>query len=254
MLMRISTRVAAALFLGLLAAALPSGASADLQVYPLRVELARDQKAAILRVKNLGDAAMRLQSSALAWTQTPDGDEVQEPTGELLIFPRIVEVPAGVEQVFRIGFRGAPGRLERAFRLRIEEIPSQPRQPGLTFALAMSVPVFVAPRDGAPRRSLSVTVAEVRDGALSVTLANRGNVHERPEALTVRLLSGNGAVLAELDGRIWYILAGIEKSFAVPMPQRHCRSAARAAYSIRFGDDREPLEGAVALGDKSACR
>lgn len=174
--------IALVLFLALEGA----GYAGSFQVSPVRATLTATQPVVALKVRNTGDAATVVQLQVMRWTQS-DNKDALVPAGELLATPPIFTLAPGATQIIRVGSRQpADARVERAYRLLLEEVPPPP-EPGFTglrIALKLSLPVFVAPTTAASAKLQWHAVAAA-DGALLLTTHNAGNAHAHVSDLTV---------------------------------------------------------------------
>src|SRR5262245_3340278 len=161
-----------------LACLLPSrGLAGSFTLTPTRVDLDGRRATALLQIQNQGDGQVVVQLSAKDWTQDDAATDRLEPTGELVVFPKMLTLAAGEQRGVRVGFPGpAPKDRERAFRLYAEELPIPgAAESDLRMALSLSVPVFVHPAKEILATSIDgVSLAE---GSLSVTVKNAGNTH-----------------------------------------------------------------------------
>jgi fimbrial chaperone protein len=192
----------------------------SLSVSPIRVEIAPGQRSVTLIVRNDGDQTTLVQTQLVAWSQADNEDRL-EPTTDLLASPPIFElVPGGVQTVRLALRRPADADRERSYRIVVSEVPGPP-QPGFTgatFALKLSLPVFV---DAATTKAVAQLVwsgAIDADGRLALTATNTGSKHVQVRTVDV-MHDGRGA-----DGRhagLWYILPGQRRSVMVaPLPGR----------------------------------
>lgn len=206
-----------------LAAALlaASGASAgSLSVSPIRVEIAPGQRSVTLIVRNDGDQTTLVQTQLVAWSQA-DNEDRTEATTDLLASPPIFELVAGGVQTVRLALRRpADADRERSYRIVVSEVPGPP-QPGFTgatFALKLSLPVFVDAASTKTVPQLVWSAAVDADGSLALTATNTGSKHVQVRAVDV-LHDGPG-----VDGRhtgLWYVLPGQRRSVTVaPLPGR----------------------------------
>jgi len=202
-----------------LLAASPASAG-SLSVSPIRVEIAPGQRSVTLLVRNDGDQTTLVQTQLVAWSQADNEDRL-EPTTDLLASPPIFElVPGGVQTVRLALRRLADADRERSYRILVSEVPGPP-QPGFTgatFALKLSLPVFVDAATTKPVAQLVWSGAIDADGRLALTATNTGSKHVQVRTVDV-MHDGPGA-----DGRhaaLWYILPGQRRSVMVaPLPGR----------------------------------
>lgn len=147
-----------------------------LRIDPVRLELLPEQSIAALTVHNDGPQAALMQLEIMAWRQA-NGEDIYQPSRELLASPPIFTVPAGASQIVRIGLRRAvdPAQ-ELTYRLYLQEIPLVPAEfQGAQVVLRIGVPVFVAP----PVKTAAKLAwhAARRGDAIELTLINSGNAH-----------------------------------------------------------------------------
>jgi fimbrial chaperone protein len=243
-----AVRSCAALAAALVACALAcAGAQAgSFQVNPIRVDLSAAATSAAITVRNDGAEAVVVQASVLAWSQA-DGADAYAPTSEALATPPIATIPAGGEQILRVGLRRAPDRdRELTYRLFLQEVPPPP-QPGFTglqVALRIGVPVFVAPAAPAAM-PLDWRARLERDGTIRVSARNGGNVHHRLVGLELRVPGeANGGPLAGAAS-LAYVLAGQVREWLLAAPGERVRFANELA--LKAFTDAGEIEAAVRL-------
>jgi fimbrial chaperone protein len=192
----------------------------SLSVSPIRVDIAPAQRSVTLIVRNDGDQTTLVQTQLVAWSQA-DNDDRLEATTDLLASPPIFELVPGGVQTVRIALRrAADADRERAYRIVVSEVPGPP-QPGFTgatFALKLSLPVFVDAAVAKAVPQLVWTGNVGADGSLLLTATNTGTKHV--QVRTVDLLHDGPGV----DGRhtgLWYVLPGQKRSITIaPLPGR----------------------------------
>jgi len=145
-----------------------------IQIAPVMVAMSANHHISSLRLRNGRDRAVSFEADIYAWSQQ-DGEDVLTPTRDVLISPGVFEIPAGHEQVVRLGVVTPDGQQERAYRLVMRELPSPtPRTNTLGFTLEMSLPVFVTPVGARPDL---VSRIERAQGATRLLIANQGAAH-----------------------------------------------------------------------------
>jgi len=207
-----------ALFLFLVAApvmaldAAQAQQAGGVQVAPVMIAMSAEHNIASLRVRNGRDRPVAFEADVYAWRQE-NGADVLTPTSDLIVAPGVFEVPAGTEQVVRLGVLAAHAQNERAFRIILRELPAQ-RQHGavLGFTLELSLPVFIAPI--AARGQLEAR-AEYRAGGPALILANSGRTHVRLSAVET---AEAGPVQAPR-----YLLSGARVEIPLPREARMVR-------------------------------
>ena len=190
--------------------------AARFSVNPTQVVLTPRVTSALLSLKNESNEPLRFQLSASAWDQSPTGEMILQDTEDVIFFPQLLTLGPGEERKVRVAVGDAAARVEKTYRLFVEELPSpeQPRTPGVVRVLTrMGIPVFVRPPTVQVR-------GELRDlafagGRVTFALGNSGNMHFVPEHLVLRALSAEGQPLGERQVDAWYILAGGVRRFSV---------------------------------------
>lgn len=202
-------------------------------VSPLRIELSDTTRDAVFTIFNEGAADLDVQVRLMAWSQDGTGQDTYAETQDVLVFPQILKIPPGEERFVRVTHRlTGPFDREGTFRLFAEELPSQADVDApLRFALQVSVPVLL--QANIPRPSVVPAGAEQRERALHVAVHNDGNRHARVGAIKVAGYDAAGAVVLEAEGSGWYVLSGVQRSFAVDLPAETCERAVRFVVTVQ---------------------
>lgn len=203
------------LLAGVLAAAVllppPSTAVAgSFTISPLRAELSARARTAALTVSNEDASPVVVQATAVLWEQR-EGTDALTPSQDLIVSPAVFTLQPGASQLLRVALRrGADPERELSYRLLLEEVPNQAGNggAGLTVALRLSLPVFVAPLAAADA-NLQWRASRSADGALVVEASNTGNVHVQVREL---LLSADG-VPPLRNAAAGYVLPGAKRSW-----------------------------------------
>lgn len=189
--------------------------AASLRVAPLQVDLGVGQPIGRLQLFNDGSSDTVVDLRVQAWTQV-EGRDVLRPTDEVIAVPPVARVPAGGQQLVRVGFRRPelPGAVERSYRLVITEVPRpNAGTTQLQLQLRLLIPVFVAPR-GPATPQLSLRLRD-QQGRLQLDAANGGNVHAKLTSLGLR--DGRQGTLLSLPLNA-YVLPGQSRSLPLPTP------------------------------------
>jgi fimbrial chaperone protein len=157
--------------------------AANISVYPLRAELSQSKTTEVFTVRNHGNEPVVVQASVVKWSQK-DGQEVLEPTREVLVAPAVIEVPGNETQIVRIAVRRPPdASKEDTFRLLIQEVPKRrdTKDVQIVFTLNISLPIFYAAASGPTQGSLDVTGMKASSNGskklLALDLSNTGSAH-----------------------------------------------------------------------------
>ena len=216
-------RVHRALFGCLVWLTATAATAASLHVAPVRVALTAARPVASVTLGNAEDEEVAVQVEVLAWSQR-DGQDVYEPTREVLVNPSIFRVPGRGQQIVRLGLQAPPAEAERSYRVFFQQLPRDqalPQTPGtgarLQTLLRIGVPVFVAA--DAPRQDLQwrlLTSAPPKTGGTyRLWLDNRGTEHL--QLTEVRLKQEGGADLLR-KVLSWYVLPGQSASIPLELP------------------------------------
>ncbi|HSW13519.1 MAG TPA: fimbria/pilus periplasmic chaperone [Solimonas sp.] len=198
--------------------------AASLRVAPLQVDLGKGQPIGRLQLFNDGNSDMVVDLRVRAWKIVDDRD-VLSSTDEVIAVPPVARVPAGGQQLVRVGFRrpDLPGDVERSYRLVVTELPRpNPGPAQLQLQLRLLIPVFVAPR-APPQPALSLRLRE-EQGRLQLDAANAGNVHAKLTSLALR--DGRLGTLLSLPLNA-YVMPGQSRSLplSTPLPAAAIESA-----------------------------
>ena len=140
-----------------------------LQVNPILVEINSFQRTGSVTITNQEDAPVTIRAHAFAWHQT-NGENVYEPSDELILSPPVFTIAPRATQTVRVGQR-RPGAEPKAYRLIIEEVPEASPQSGIRIALRLDLPLFIhiAP---APEAALLWSARREANGAFQISVRN----------------------------------------------------------------------------------
>ena len=111
---------------------------------PLRIELDGTEQYDTMRVLNPSSRPVGVQVRAFGWSQE-DGEDVYEPTNEVMVSPAIIVIEPGETQIFRVMRRPLPAAGERRYRIAVDQLPD----PALEKAgqamtrIRFTIPMFV---------------------------------------------------------------------------------------------------------------
>jgi fimbrial chaperone protein len=207
--------IARSLLLGTLAAAawllpLSSVQAGTFSVSPLRVDLSSVLQTGALTIRNQQDAEVAVEAQVMLWEQV-DGQDRLTPTRDVLVSPVVFTLGPNGSQLVRVALqRPADTQRELSYRLILTEVPPQatPEFSGLSVALRLSLPIFVAPTTHAEPK-LEWTATRVGADRLEITVHNTGGAHARVLSLTAEPVGHPDAAIAEraapyvLPGQAW---------------------------------------------------
>jgi len=200
-------------FLGILASAAAIGLSptpacaGTFSISPLRLELSTGNPTGALTIRNREGTPVVIQAEAMLWQQA-DGEDRLSPTRDVLVSPAVFTLPGDGSQLVRVALRQPmAGPQELSYRLILTEVPQQasPGFTGLSVALRLSLPVFVAPAVP-PVQRLDWSATRSADGGVVVSARNTGNVHAR--VLTFSIAPATDAANALQQEVAAYVLPG----------------------------------------------
>jgi fimbrial chaperone protein len=178
------------------------------------------------------------------WAQAEDGQLQLSPTEDVIVFPPIVSIAPGEERNLRVGTRAQAGAVEGSYRVFLEELPP-PEGPGdrsqVKVLSRIGIPVFVAPLRPEVRAALAGLSLE--KGRATFALRNSGTIRVRPSRVRLEGLGGDGKALFALDLDAWYVLAGGERRFEVPLPAGRCAEV--RALAVEAALEKEVLRARV---------
>ena len=222
--------------------------AADFSVSPIRVELQRGARSAVVTVGNDDARPLRMQLRLMQWTQDGAGRDIYRESDELVYYPRLMTLAPRERRLVRIGVKAPAGAVERSYRLYLDELPGvdadtlRPATSVVSFSIRFALPVLVAPAQPLARGAIdSITL---RDGKLSVAVSNLGNHNFRIASVRAR----GGAFAAETGG--WYLLAGASRTHTFEIPAAACSALRR--LDIEVLADKLSLEGGLDV-DASMC-
>ena len=211
-----ATKVAAFFFaLGSSALSSPVQAAAQLTVNPVVLKLPAKALATSLKLENNGSKDAFMQAEIFAWSQ-PNGEDVLEPTREVLVSPPVFRISPGNTQIVRIGRLkpASPGPLERSYRVIISEyLPAdKPVEGGISTLLKLSLPLFVPALN---KQATALTWQAERIAGtddLQLTVENPSNSSAKITALKL-VQDGHSIASRSL---IYPVLAGASRKIAWP--------------------------------------
>lgn len=213
--------------------------AAGLEVSPTTLQLAPQQPAEGIMLSNIGDTPLHAQVRVFAWIQK-DNEDLLMPTAALSVSPPMLRIAPRTVQLLRVirTPSASAGGTEQAYRLIIDEIPSNAPPPGsdlesdtagkkgathdktstaLSFYMRYSLPVFVGDSNDNTPPSLSWQLAKTaRQWTLSVN--NVGKTHAQIADLAAVTKPAAQERILLLPGLVGYVLAGQSRSWSLEAP------------------------------------
>jgi len=241
------------LLLGLAFGLVGEAQGGTFSVSPVTFELGPGRGSQVVTVTNSGGESARFQLTLNTWTEGEDGIQSLTPTKELVVFPTLLDLPAGAARKIRVGTLAPPSGQgpEKTYRLVVAEIPIQGREvlDGVRMLTNMSLPVFVQPAK--PKAALAVGSLGVKAGQGELVLENRGNSYLKLKAVKVTALAGDGKALLTEDLQAWYLLAGNRRIYPIAFKPGICPQV-RTLKVVAESDRGGKVEKSVPV-QPSAC-
>lgn len=220
--------------------------ASDFQVNPVRIDLNETTRTALLAIHNTSPEPVRLQISMYTWKQDAQGKVELTPTKELSYFPSLLTVEPGQARNIRVGGLIASGVAEKAYRIIVEQLPSSAALrmgSQLRVLTRMSIPLFVAPTEHAPKGEIERL--ELMAGKVSFSLRNTGNIHVFAKRARIRGLDSEGHTLFDKNQTGWYVLAGDERQFSLDVPGEQCRRIQTLSVEVSTDSGTFPATAAL---------
>ena len=219
----LSTLVALALLLPQAAAA------ASLQVTPVTVDLNGARRTATMTLSNGDTEPLAVQVRVFRWTRV-NGQEVLEPTRDVVASPPAAKLAPGASQLIRIvRVTDRPAEKEEGYRVLVDELPDPARRKAGEIALVLrhSIPIFFSTRPGSPQVSWRIEQTAAGHELVAVNTGAR-----RLRLADLQLKTRKGEVVYRQGGLAGYVLAGAEMRWNLKLtPENAGTSLALSAAS-----------------------
>lgn len=201
-----------------------AGFGGNFGVSPIRVELDRATKSALVTVSNDDTKPLAFQVRAFEWTQEANGADRYSETADLVYFPRQFKVAPNENRVVRVGYKVPAAQAEKTYRLFIEELadPNRDASTGIAVTLRFGVPIFLRPATASASGELGLTM---KAGTAEVLVKNTGNVHFRIASVNLTALGAGGETVHQQSADGWYVLTGVNRPYTLKLPPDACAKA-----------------------------
>jgi fimbrial chaperone protein len=213
-------------------------------VKPTRIFL-KDVPQIVLTVGNAGETEVFIQTELMAWSQKDEKD-VYTTSREILVSPPMFKIPAGGEQTVRVRLmRGDASKLERTYRLFLQEVPqTQPNQAVVATTLKMGVPIFIQP-ENLDLAKFAWQATRTADG-VRVNVSNTTNSHIQFTGL--KLSTPDGKLLS--DEKVFtYVLPGQNYHWDIKLKQPVMANR----LLLQASSDRDEIKAAIDLSASVAA-
>ena len=194
--------------------------ASGLQVSPITLTLQATQNAGGLTLSNTGDEVVNAQVRVYHWSQKDNRNQLTA-SRALLASPPMITLNPGEQQLIRVIRTSTQpkGAVEDAFRLSIDELPTQPttQKNGLQFVLSYSLPVFVQSSNTAARPALQWHLKQqIGTEDVLLQVSNNGTAHAQLAGLY--LIDSNNQRIDINKGLLGYVLPGATMSWPLKLP------------------------------------
>jgi fimbrial chaperone protein len=208
--------------------------SAAFSFSPMSVTIGTSGTQAVITFKVVNDSPKQIAVAISVKTRmiAPDGTETNEDVPSMfMVFPSRIVLQPNASQDVRVQYKGSPTiAKELAFRVIADQLPvdfSPATATGVNILLRYVAALYVAPRNVAPKMSLTQAVGAEKNNVrgLTVTVKNEGTKHALLSNPTIRIntqansspIEFSGDSMKEINGQ--NILAASQRTFFVPWAQ-----------------------------------
>jgi len=253
-------RILATLLLVLASQGVQAGA---IKVWPIKVTLSPDKTTESVKLTNETDKLVNLQVSATSWDIDENGEFIESDTGDFVFFPRLITVPPGEDKAVRVGYQGDFPRLEKPYRLIIEELPpvlepdqqENKKRVGVQYVLRLSLPLFVMPGERPPAPEIGIDGIRVSENGVQVGVKAAGTHHVEVTKVEGTLLGAGDRELAsaEQQPRLLRVLPERRVFVDMPLNTTVCGQAQSMLVKVHAKGLEAPYEQKVPLA-AGRCR
>lgn len=205
--------------------------SGSFKVYPVKVFLDGKRKTDKLIVKNEDNDRLNLQLFAFHWRQDSEGNDIYEPTKDIVITPKILSIEKDEERIVRVGTKSHQGEKELSYRVFMEELPVKKSDgAGVKIVLKVGVPVFIK----STKEKKDGTIEEVwlQDEKIKVRVKNNGNTHLMLCSIKAIGYDKEGKESFQHNIKGWYLLPGVSRVYTFDLHHDTCLKVKRIDLCI----------------------
>jgi fimbrial chaperone protein len=202
-----------------------------IHISPTTVTIPHGERSSSFIVRNESAAPVTFDVRAFAWSNV-EGAMRLDTTDDVIVFPGRFVIGAGETRRVRVGTRVAPGDVERAYRIILEQPTAEGGGAGVSMRLRFNMPLFVRPERTVA--SVELGAPRVAGGELRVPLRNVSGLHLTPRQVQVVGTDATGAVVWTRQFEPWYLLAGERREYVVRLSPEECRRAVSAEAHATF--------------------
>ena len=232
--------------------------ASSFQVSPINLVVPHDRPIGALTVRNGSAEPVAVRVVTYRWSQA-GGEDRYEPTDDLIASPPIFTMPVDGSQLIRVGLRAKAGEGEAAYRVILEEIPSDAEpSTGVKIALRLNLPFYKQPKRMG-QAALRWMAYPTGDGGIALDASNSGAVHDRINRIDWVDAAGKRATLIEKPA---VVLAGNSRRWWVPNVQGRADGTIRLILvrpngeeeqTALVSDDRLPIRVELGNGEEHAA-
>ena len=209
-----------------------------IHISPTTVTVGPGESTASFIIRNEAKTPASFSVSAFSWRMTPANDMELDRTDDVVVYPLRVDVNAGETRRVRVGTKVPADRIERAYRISLEQVATpQPSAGVVAMKMRYSLPLFVQPKTR--KASVRLDHVAIEGGEINVMLENLGVVHVTPKRLFATGSDAAGRAIWTRELSAWYLLPGHSRGYRQSLSPEECRRTTTVAAEATF------LEGAA---------
>ena len=175
--------------------------AATFTVEPTQIVFSNRTNSVLLTLRNESTETLRFELSVFKWDQSPSGEMQLEGTEDIVFFPALLTLAPGESRRVRVGSATEFDKVEKSYRIFVEELPPLDRQGnGVRVLTKMGIPIFLKPAKEVASANLS-NLGQ-KSGKVFFTLSNEGTVHFVPKEIRVRGFAGSATAVDNRTGRL----------------------------------------------------